>query len=371
MRLLLTLSMIVKNESGSIERTLASVKPFIDRWVIVDTGSTDGTQAIVTRALEGVPGRLVELPFVNFAVTRNAALDLCGTDTEFILWLDADDQLDGGAALRAFLENERGASEPDREAYFIRVLMGLEFDSPRVVRSDAGWRFVGAVHEVLAHPHRAPPTRRIPNVAIAHDPADISVARSVRRWERDVPLLEESLARDPNNTRAAFYLARTHWFLEHWDAAEQAFHRRIAMGGWAEEVYESKFALGKIAAGQGRPWPETLALYLDAHAFDSRRAEPLFEIALHYHATAEHALCLLFARRGWELPFPADARLFVATDAYRWQLADLVASSAYWVGEFAMGEAAARQALENGPKIERERLERNVAVYLERRAPQP
>jgi hypothetical protein len=43
---LLGLVMIVKNEAHGIRETLESFKPFIDRWTILDTGSTDGTQRI-------------------------------------------------------------------------------------------------------------------------------------------------------------------------------------------------------------------------------------------------------------------------------------------------------------------------------------
>lgn len=35
------LNMIIKNEAPVIDRCLASVKPWIDRWVIVGAGSTD------------------------------------------------------------------------------------------------------------------------------------------------------------------------------------------------------------------------------------------------------------------------------------------------------------------------------------------
>ena len=38
------LNMIVRNEAPVIRRCLDSVMPIIDSWVIVDTGSTDGTQ---------------------------------------------------------------------------------------------------------------------------------------------------------------------------------------------------------------------------------------------------------------------------------------------------------------------------------------
>ncbi len=45
------LAMIVKDEAHVIARAIASVRPFIDSYAIVDTGSTDDTKAIATNAL--------------------------------------------------------------------------------------------------------------------------------------------------------------------------------------------------------------------------------------------------------------------------------------------------------------------------------
>ncbi|MEU5316418.1 glycosyltransferase [Streptomyces sp. NPDC021056] len=39
--------MIVKNEAHVIRRCLESVLPLVDTWVILDTGSPDGTQDII------------------------------------------------------------------------------------------------------------------------------------------------------------------------------------------------------------------------------------------------------------------------------------------------------------------------------------
>ena len=52
------LNMIVKNEAHVIRRGLDTVKPFIHHWVIVDTGSTDGTQEIIREHLKDIPGEL-------------------------------------------------------------------------------------------------------------------------------------------------------------------------------------------------------------------------------------------------------------------------------------------------------------------------
>lgn len=49
------LNMIVKNEANAILICLESVKPYIDSWVIVDTGSTDGTQTIIQNICKPYP----------------------------------------------------------------------------------------------------------------------------------------------------------------------------------------------------------------------------------------------------------------------------------------------------------------------------
>ncbi|HEX6274755.1 MAG TPA: glycosyltransferase, partial [Polyangiaceae bacterium] len=83
--------MIVKNETRVIKRCLDSVRPFIHHWVIVDTGSTDGTQELVKKLLAGVPGELHERPWRNFGYNRTEALELARGKADYILIMDADE----------------------------------------------------------------------------------------------------------------------------------------------------------------------------------------------------------------------------------------------------------------------------------------
>ena len=53
-RPLLEFVMLVKNEAKSIVETINSVKDHVDRWTILDTGSTDGTQDLIREAFQGV-----------------------------------------------------------------------------------------------------------------------------------------------------------------------------------------------------------------------------------------------------------------------------------------------------------------------------
>jgi len=42
------LNMIVRNEAHIVAEVLDAVAPYISSWVIVDTGSDDGTQDLIT-----------------------------------------------------------------------------------------------------------------------------------------------------------------------------------------------------------------------------------------------------------------------------------------------------------------------------------
>lgn len=89
----LCLCMIVRNEAPVIRRCLASVRPLVHHWLVVDTGSTDGTQALVREVMADLPGSLVERPWVDFGHNRSEALALARPRAAFSLVIDADDEL--------------------------------------------------------------------------------------------------------------------------------------------------------------------------------------------------------------------------------------------------------------------------------------
>src|SRR5512144_2185854 len=94
MRPTICLNMIVKNEAPVIRRCLDSVRRFIDCWVIVDTGSTDGTQDIIRECFADIPGELHERPWRDFAHNRTEALALARPHGDYVLIIDADDALE-------------------------------------------------------------------------------------------------------------------------------------------------------------------------------------------------------------------------------------------------------------------------------------
>lgn len=87
--------MIVKNGAETIRPCLESVRGIVDQIVIADTGCTDNTCEIARE----FGATIVPFPWENhFANARNAALKQVTTD--WVLVLDADEELDEGARKR-------------------------------------------------------------------------------------------------------------------------------------------------------------------------------------------------------------------------------------------------------------------------------
>jgi glycosyltransferase involved in cell wall biosynthesis len=90
----------VQDEALIIKEMLASVVDYIDYWVIVDNGSVDGTQKVITDFFEekGVPGKLYQskIGWKGHGINRQHSWDfLCDTNhgCDYILRLDADEGL--------------------------------------------------------------------------------------------------------------------------------------------------------------------------------------------------------------------------------------------------------------------------------------
>lgn len=100
----LAVAMIVRNEARCITRCLESVRPWVDRMVVLDTGSTDETKELARQA--GAEVHEMVWPG-SFSEARNRSLELA--DADWNLVIDADEWImSGGEILRPWCET------PDR-----------------------------------------------------------------------------------------------------------------------------------------------------------------------------------------------------------------------------------------------------------------
>jgi len=320
------LNMIVRNEAHIIHELIATVADRIDYWVIVDTGSDDGTQDVIRRLMtaRGIPGELHARPWRDFGHNRTEALALAQGRADYIWVMDADDVIEG-------IPDFSGLTA---DCYAMRFGDGITYWRRQVFRDGVPWRYQGVLHEVAVCD--VPFTE-------AHLEGDYHIhsrrlgARNLDpgKYARDAAILQAEVDRNPADARSVFYLAQSYRDAGDLDLARRWYERRAALGGWDEEVYCALYHAASAMDRLAEPWPAVQDAYLRAWNARPTRAEPLHAIARHYRIAEQYPLGRLFARMAAEIPLPAADTLFVHADVYAWRALDEQAVCASWLGLWA------------------------------------
>lgn len=195
----IALVMIARDEARCIARCLESARPHVDRMLVLDTGSTDGT-AMLAASL-GAEVHHMAWPD-DFSAARNHALDLA--DADWNLVLDADEWIvSGGDAIRRWCTGParmgkicvqsavdgQGPPGASRLNWMTRLL-------PR------GVRYEGRIHEQAVSEL---PRGRI-DLHVAHD--GYLENQLARKRDRNGPLLRAELEQRPGDPYLLYQLGK-------------------------------------------------------------------------------------------------------------------------------------------------------------------
>jgi len=365
--------MIVKDEERVIARSLASTKPYIDGWVVCDTGSSDQTKAIVERELGHLPGMLLDHGWVDFGTNRTQAIEAAkafaeakGWDDAWALTVDADDQLDVQGewppnvdAEAVMLENEAGTS-----SWWAYQLFNLSHD----------WEYIGATHEV---PRRCD-TKRID--AIRSSVARTKIGGDGRRratktkFSDDVRMLRAHLEHRPDDARSWFYLGESLRFSADEMAVDEqtavlrqavrAYERRVQLGGWSEEQWYAAYQMGRVLRRLGEI---DQAIQVLTSAFESRpfRMEVPVELAEIYRHQRRHGMARVFADLALCSGVPSGDVLFIDETAHQgWRAAMEASLSAHNLGDNDRAAAITEAAMLGPmPQFARDRFASNMRFF--------
>jgi glycosyltransferase involved in cell wall biosynthesis len=346
----ISVCMMVRNESEVLAAALRSVAGLADEVIVVDTGSTDNTVELArdlgATVITGGDRR-------NKASGRNLGLDAATGD--WVVILDADEQVADALGVRRFLETTEAESVYIKETHMVGDQPTSWFHQMRAWRRGV-LRYRYRAHEVPIKTGTNWPSTVLTDFVWEHRPP------GNRLWKREhmLMLLCMDVEENPHDARPYYYLGREYVYLKAWDAALDMLNRYLSLA--SEQDNDRAEAWGHLATcylGQDKPEEVRRCLH-QALALQPQRRHWYGWLAQNYHDQGLHeqaAGLLLTARR---LPYPQTGyvdELWYSTP----HLPDLLARCLYYAGRKDEGLAFAREALALAP--EDARLQANLAFF--------
>ncbi|MGO4388760.1 glycosyltransferase family 2 protein [Microvirga sp. 2YAF29] len=141
---------IAKNEADRIGATIRAVRDLTDDVIVIDSGSTDGTQAVA----EELGARVIFNAWPGYGLQKRFGEEQCRH--EWLLNIDADEEL--SPTLREEIKTLFAHGEPSCQAYGIRIAetypgevsphpLAYRIAPVRLYRKDAGRYSTSLVHD--------------------------------------------------------------------------------------------------------------------------------------------------------------------------------------------------------------------------------
>jgi glycosyltransferase involved in cell wall biosynthesis len=365
----IALCMIVKDEAGIIERCLASVRSLIDYVLIVDTGSSDGTQQVVRGWLDktAMPGEVIDEPWRDFAYNRSFALaklrEHSGID--YSLMVDADQVIEFDPGF----DVEKFKADLECELYDVKVSSGsIVYLLPQLASNKIDIVYRGVLHEYRECP--AGCSRERAQGFLIKEVHDSARGQDPHKYQKDAGVFEAALAEETDPfliQRYKFYLAQSYRDAGQQNPAIENYLERAKLGGWDQEVFYSLYSVAKMKEQLGGTDEEIIEGYLTAHRVCPARIEPIYAAALFCRKRGLYDRGYNLAKKYLYQPAPT-AGLFVETWIFDHGLLDEFSVLAFWSGRYSECLEACRRLLDGGklPESERPRVKGNAHFAVDK-----
>jgi len=222
--MLLTASLIVRNEENYLADCLKSIQGIVDEIIVVDTGSKDQSIAIARSS----GAKVIHYEWCDdFSAARNVALD--HSSGEWILYIDADEYVE--PISRIYIE--RLLAESSKIAYTVLLYAKKGFTAYReyrIFKKDSRIRFTGAIYESI-YPSIC--TMTIDPQAFVGK-SDLTIIHAVQSKEeqynknlRNLPLIVKQIKKTPHKSDLLWRLGVTYKALGNKEEAIESWKKAL------------------------------------------------------------------------------------------------------------------------------------------------
>jgi len=344
---LINVCMMVKDGGPGLRDVLEQNLPYIDRWTVLDTGSTDGTQDLIQSIWGHLPGTLYEEPFINFRDSRNRLLDLAGDVCHFVVMLDDSYVLQG--PLRAFLDFARGDDVADSFSLTIEDPDTL-YASNRITKPSRGLRYTNLMHEIIQKEGNHYNVQiKYANGHLEDMVSEYHSGRTNARKANDIQVLLDMYEENPES-RTLYYIADSYIGMKEWDKALYYFKLRVTHPGegFEKELQDALYYIAVIShffLDETLPWGVCHQLFLDAYAADPARGDTLYFIGLHYAERGELQLAYMYLKQAFRLGMP-PIYMSVRKNIYTYHIPKALMHLCFAERDYDTGAACAERVLD-------------------------
>jgi tetratricopeptide (TPR) repeat protein len=213
--------------------------------------------------------------------------------------------------------------------------MALIGSGKRIIKNNGLYNYTGVTHEYINCPDNSITYNFNKNELFINDIGD--GGSKGNKIERDIKLLLNGIENEPSNKeRYYFYLANTYKDSGRYNEAIENYKKRIELGGWDQEIWQSMYKIGQCYKDMGNI---DLAIinWMNAYNLIPKRIENLYSIIKYYRETSKHNLALMFydiaIKNLLETGKEKDTYLFLENDVYSYKLLYEYTIFAYYIGK--------------------------------------
>ena len=302
----ISLVMIVKDEEDVLEKCIQSVEPIIDEFIIVDTGSTDGTKDIIKKY-----GLLYEDEWISDVINKQMAMKRATSD--YMIIMDADE------IIISNLQRLKNYADNGVDGVSCRIEEGdpvhNTYHRMRLWTNSEDWVYDGpGMHGCISS---TKPKRTIYDKKIKVKHAHVAKRKLTDNYYDDIQneyieKISKHLEKNPDDKRGWFYLSRTYKDHSEYYKAIWSYKKYLSFKDnyFIEERWQAMMDMASLHRIYGE-YEKAISCYEMASNEDSRRAEHYVEKGIMYYNMSVWDKAIESFEESLKIPFPEDTTLFI------------------------------------------------------------